>query len=112
MEKPLTTTHNLDFLQSERGEKDDDIVGFKVGTCHGLFYQTKEALCLLVVVNEEIGNGHFTDVLEWFEFSARIQGLYFDVIHVWNQRLRKHLIEKKGFVAIEADHLRKEVVDK
>jgi len=107
MQKPFTTTNNLDFLQSNG--VDADIFRFKVGTCHGLYYQTKEAVCLLAVMNNKKGNGHFTDVLEWFEFSAKRQGLYFDVVDVMNMRLRKHLMDKQGFVAIGRDHLRKKV---
>jgi len=105
--KPFTSTNNLDYLQSHA--VDENMFRFKVGTCHGLFYQTEKAVCLLAVMNNEKGNGHFTDVLEWFEYSAQRQGLYFDVIEVWNQRLRKHLMEKQGFVAIAPDHLRKKV---
>lgn len=107
MDKAFTTTNKLDFLQSSA--VDTNIFRFKVGTCHGLFYQTEEAVCLLAVINNKIGNGHFTDVLEWFEFSAKRQGLYFDVVDVMNMRLRKHLMEKKGFVCIAPNHLRKKV---
>ena len=104
------TTHNLDFLQATEGTDIGEgsiLYGFKVGTCHGLFYQDEEAVCLLAVINDTRGNGHFDDVLEWFDFSAKRQKLHFDVVEVWNERLKSHLLGKRGFVAIGQFRVRK-----
>lgn len=104
------TTHKLDYLQSAEGTDVGEarmMHGFRVGTCHGLYYQDKEAVCLLAIHNDDPGNGHFTDVLEWFAYSAKNQGLHFDVVEVWNKRLKWHLIDKRGFVAIDQFRVRK-----
>ena len=65
----METTHNLDFLQA-----DNTLTGnpyFKVGTCHGQYSVDDNGnYCIINVINEKKGNGHFNDVLEWFESSA------------------------------------------
>lgn len=97
------STHSLEFMQGPRFFNGDDQSPYlyRIGTCHGLWYSKPDAYVLLMVMNDEIGNGHFTDVMEWFENSCARDKKNFIVAEVWNKRLLKHLIEKRGFVAIE-----------
>lgn len=66
----MKTTHSLEFLAAPF-EHDDSLVRFKVGSCHGLYGCTNEAYELIAVMNDQPGNGHLTDVFEWFEASAK-----------------------------------------
>src|SRR5687768_8724527 len=91
----MKTTHNLDFLVAPWGR--DDWLRFKVGTCHGLWRCTSEAYEILSIVNNEPGNGHFEDVIEWFESSAKRDNKWVVFMEVWNTKLLRHLIEKRGF---------------
>lgn len=97
------STHNLPFEQGGSFMGEGSPLLWKIGTCHGLWYPDDEKLqyVLLAVTNDEQGNGHFTDVLEWFENSCKRDQRDFVVAEVWNKRLRKHLIEKRGFKPIE-----------
>lgn len=97
----FTSTHKLEYLQGEETEMEPGrtMAGYKVGTCHGLVCFTKTAIEILAVENEEPGNGHFDDVLEWFEYAAKEQGVQLRVIELLNQRLKWHLIDKRGFIA-------------
>lgn len=86
---------NLEFLQC-----DDTLTGnpyFKVGTCHGQYMVDKGNYLIINIINEEKGNGHFDEVLEWFESSAKRDKVKLGVVELWNKRLKKHLIEKRGF---------------
>lgn len=93
--------HNLEYLQTEDTEIEPGrtMAGWKVGTCHGLVCFTDESIEILAIVNEEPNNGHFNDVLQWFEYAAKDQGKILRVIELFNQRLKWHLINKRGFVA-------------
>ena len=95
------STHNLEFLQGPRFMGSESPYLFRIGTCHGLWYSKPDAHVLLAVVNDTKGNGHFDDVIEWFENSCKRDKLNFVIAEVWNKRLLKHLIEKRGFTAIE-----------
>lgn len=99
----MESTNKLTYEQSEPTllEEGVTMAGFRVGTCHGLVVFREDSIDLLAVINNEIGNGHFTDVLEWFEFACREQKKLFRVVELWNQRLKWHLINKKGFVAVD-----------
>ena len=122
--KPLTrtsaldTTHHLDFLSREMPRTalddicaelvacglvvDDDPDGppwteFVIGTCRGAWRCTDDAYEILAIINTAPGNGHFEDVLEWFEFSCRRDGKKFRFLQLENQGFKRHLIEKRGF---------------
>ena len=99
LKQQLCTSHSLPFLATEpyEGIAGGVFINFKVGTCHGMFTATDEAYQLVAVMNDQPGNGHFTDVLEWFENSAKRDGKALEVVEIWNDRLRQHLIQKRGF---------------
>lgn len=74
---------------------------YKIGTCHGLWKCKDKCYQILAVYNDKPGNGHFTDVLEIFENSAKRDGYSLLILELWNKNLEKHLIEKKGFKKVK-----------
>ena len=73
---------------------------FRVGTCTGLWQSTETSYDILAVENEVKGNGHFEDVLQWFENSCERDHKDFRILEVWNSRLKKHLVKKRGFKVV------------
>lgn len=101
----ITTEHNLDFQARPYSGilkffSRLPFQEFIVGTCRGVFWIEGDRLNILAVINLESGNGHFTDVLQWFEHSAKEKKLKFVFAEVMNPGLRKHLVEKRGFEMI------------
>lgn len=94
------TLHHLDFLSSEDPWM-DEFYEFKVGTCHGLWRSTSDSYDILAIVNDEPGNGHLEDVFQYFEHSCRRDGKCLKIIEIWNERFKRHLITKRGFVETE-----------
>lgn len=101
------STHNLPFLSAHWNNpfNTDGWQVFKVGTCHGQWVSTPETYDILSVINWQPGNGHFEDVLEWFEHACRRDARSLRILEVWNKDFAKHLIEKRGFVYQAGDNL-------
>lgn len=100
MEKEFETTHKLPFMSAEYHQPIDDGYNwhnFKIGTCEGLYAFKGNSFYILAIKNTHKNNGHFTDVLEWFEHSCKRDHCNFVFLEVWNKEFMKHLIEKKGF---------------
>jgi len=97
------TTHKLAF---EVGDWPfGDFHRFRIGTCHGLWRATDTSYDILAIDNQVPGNGHFNDVIEWFEQSCRRDKKSLMILEVWNQRLAKHFVEKRGFTYKSKDDL-------
>lgn len=107
------TEHELEYLQGEETEIEPGrtMAGYRVGTCHGLVCFTDDAIEILAVANEEPGNGHFNDVLQWFEYAAVDQGKILRVIELWNQPLKRHLIGKRAFIEQDSQTVYKDFRD-
>jgi hypothetical protein len=107
MSEVFQSSHILDF------EVTNWIMGpyiqFRIGTCHGLWNATGESYDILAIDNKEKGNGHLEDVFEWFENSCRRDNRDLKVLEVWNQKFKKHLIEKRGFIDIGGDNVIKKI---
>ena len=71
-------------------------LGFKVGTCHGLWRPTNDAYEILAIKNDEKGNGHFQITMQYFEESAKRDGKCVRMREVFNIRLAKNLL-KHGY---------------
>ena len=99
----MKSSHDLIYEQSEPTDFENGVksAGFKVGTCHGLVLFRQDSIDLLAVINNEPGNGHFDDVMEWFHYACKVQKKNFRVVELFNQRLKWHLINKRGFVAVD-----------
>lgn len=92
--------HNLEF-ESRAWVRDPKIQEFRIGTCHGQWFPfhwpLHSAYVILSVINEYPGNGHFEDVLQWFEQSAKRDKYALEIWEIHNWRLFDHLIRKRGF---------------
>ena len=99
MNNAIQTTHNLDFEVAP--SPNPDVTGyhprFRVGTCSGQWFSIDDCYVIMSVINEEPGNGHFNDVLEWFEYSANRDDKNLLVIECFNKALWLHLVTKRGF---------------
>lgn len=101
------TTHNLDFEVAESPYNIfGDIFGsghklFRVGTCNGQWGSTPDSYYILSVINEEKGNGHLTDVFEWFEFSCKRDNKNLLVLECINEDFYLHLLSKRGFIPLD-----------
>jgi len=88
----MVTTHNLAFEVApyERNiDPNTDWQRFRVGTCDGIWGCTEQ------------------DVFEWFETSCRRDGKSFKILEIANDRFKKHLIEKQGFINNYKDDVEK-----
>lgn len=94
------STHKLDF-EIARWPLSEEYIAFRVGTCHGLWGSSGTTYDILALKNEEPGNGHFDDVLEWFENSCRRDNKDLRVLECWNEPLKFHLLEEHGFEEID-----------
>lgn len=92
----MKTSHNLDFEVAPWKTK--EWLMFKVGTCNGLWRCNCNSYEILAISNDIPGNGHFEDVLEWFEFSCKRDKKDLVFLEIWNEKLMSHLINKRGFV--------------
>jgi hypothetical protein len=108
MKNAIVTTHNLDFESAESPYNIfGDIFGsghmiFRIGTCHGQWGSTKDSYYILSVINNIPGNGHLTDVFEWFEFSCKRDNKNLLVLKCMNKRFYTHLSSKRGFSPLDA----------
>lgn len=113
----ITTTHGLDFEVAPWDPSDTflgQLVGaspeseyllFRVGTCEGLWTVRAEVFVILSIVNDDPGNGHLEDVMEWFYFSCMSAGKHLLIEELMNEKFRDHLIEKRGFKPFLYGHL-------
>ena len=99
------STNNLQFEQRPwfRDPGQDE---FRIGTCEGLYFSTPDAYCILVVTNNEKGNGHLQDVFDWFENSCKRDGKNLMILDFFNEKFKTHCINKRGFSPVPGtDHL-------
>lgn len=103
----FSTTHKLDFLSAhwDNPFNTDGWKVFKIGTCHGQWMDAGATYDILSVINDTPGNGHFEDVLEWFEHSCKRDKRSLRILEVWNKDFGKHLIEKRGFTKEKGSNL-------
>ena len=94
------TTHNLPFLSAHWNNpfNQEGWQVFKIGTCNGQWCSTNDSYDILSVINDKPGNGHFEDVLEWFEQSCRRDRKALRILEVCNKDFAKHLVLKRGFI--------------
>lgn len=85
----------------------DDItwMRFRIGTCEGLWCATGTSYDILAITNNNPGNGHLMDVIQWFEQSCKRDKKNFRVLEVWNNGFKNHLIKKHGFTEYNHDNL-------
>lgn len=70
---------------------------FIIGTCRGQWRSTTGSFEILSVINDNPGNGHFEDVLDWFFVSCVRARYRLKIFLVHNEKFRRHLMQKRGF---------------
>lgn len=98
----FVSTHKLDFLVAPWEFMDSIPVTppfkrYRVGTCHGLWRCADDCYEILSVINDEKGNGHLQDVIEWFENSCRRDNKNLRMLHFENLPFMIHMINHFGF---------------
>lgn len=97
--------HNLKF-EAATWWRDRAIKVFRVGTCHGQWFDSATAYRILSVTNEKPGNGHLEDVFEWFENSCKRDRRSLIIMEFFNEKFKEHCIKKRGFMPVNGtDHL-------
>jgi len=100
--------HGLDFECAPYPysiDKANEWYCFRVGTCEGLWCAKDDSYDILAITNKEQGNGHFNDVLQWFEQSCKRDNKSLRILEVWNEKFKAHLIDKRGFTDVGSDNL-------
>lgn len=104
--KLFQSTHNLDFEAAPYQQFIDDgytWLRFRIGTVEGLWCATDEHYRILAIDNRELNNGHFKDVMDWFEHSCKRDKKSLVFMAILNERFRLHLIDKLGFMPYEIE---------
>lgn len=70
---------------------------FRLGACHGMFDEEEGAVRLIAIANDSPGNGDFERAMTKLETRARGMGKKFQVVEIWNERLKTHLVSKRGY---------------
>lgn len=107
-ETMFKSAHNLVFEAAPYHiQLVDDVewMKFRIGTCEGLYCSTVTSYDILAISNNNPGNGHLVDVIEWFQKSCYRDKRNFRILETWNQRFKSHLILKYGFIEYETDNL-------
>jgi len=94
------TEHNLSFECAPYElniDPNNFWMKFRIGTCDGLWCSTDKTYNILAIDNRAPGNGHFEDVLQWFEYSCKRDNKSFQIMELYNQSFKTHLINKRGF---------------
>lgn len=107
------TTHNLAFEVADWDPNKTKIgkflnlamdtsafIQFKVGTVYGLWTSTSDCYIILSIYNEEPGNGHLDDVLQWFYYSCVRDKKHLRIEELMNDDFAQHLREKRGFAIL------------
>lgn len=76
---------------------------YRVGTCHGQWGFTQDSFFILSVMNEQPGNGHFNDVLQWFENSCKRENKNLLILDCMNKDFYIHLLNKRGFTKLDKE---------
>lgn len=84
-----------------------DNVEWHYGTCHGMGTETDKLLTIIALLNDTPGNGDFAKLMDILES----RGKPVIIEEIWNRRLYKHLIRKRGY-APTAKYGRKRVIKK
>lgn len=82
-----------------------DFPNFRVGTCTGIFTFNENEYVIVGISNSKFGNGHFNDVMEWFENSCKRDNKDLVVAEIFNKKLMAHLIGKRGFEFLKNNYV-------
>lgn len=108
-EVEFKSTHNLLFETAPFYTP--DTTRFRVGTCTGIFSFDGGNYIIIGIGNDKQGNGHLQDVFDWFENSCKRDKKNLMVVEIMNKNFMKHLIDKRGFKAINNNNVVKSYKD-
>lgn len=103
---PWNRQEIIDRLCEELNILDDDPYSdvpwmlYRVGTVEGQFRVTDDSYEILSIINNAPGNGHLTDLLQWFYYACIRSQMPLRILSFYNQDFKQHLIDKKGFTEI------------
>lgn len=106
-EQEFVSLHKLDFEYRPWHQliPDQNLIDFRVGTVTGLYGYNEKSYEIICIINSSPGNGHFEDVLQYFERSCRRDNRSLKILELWNQKFKQHLIEKRGFINYEGENV-------
>jgi len=84
-----------------------NLMRFRIGSCTGLWCSEDESYDIIAIDNSKKGNGHFEDVLQWFENSCKRDKKQFRILEIINHNFMIHLIEKRGFHRLDGNNVGK-----
>ena len=70
---------------------------FKIGSVHGLFAKIDKQYRILAILNDNPGNGHFGDTMEWFVHLCKKNKCDLLFLELMNEDFEKHLMTKYHF---------------
>ena len=96
----FVSTHKLEFEVApfKYNLSNPPFMRFRIGQCSGIYRSNDGNYEILGVHNNTPGNGHFEDVLDWFYMSCKRDKQNLVILELINNRFKKHLIDKRGFV--------------
>ena len=97
------STNNLVFEVAPHFAQ--DVSYYRVGTCRGIYSFDANTYTIIAVENDNKGNGHIQDVFDWFENSCKRDKKNLMVAEIMNKNFMKHLIDKRGFKAINGNNV-------
>lgn len=71
---------------------------FRIGTIRGLWFIDRKIIFINAIINDNPHNGNFDDFLEALEEMSKDLKMDFAIINFFNYQLKRHLIEKRGFI--------------
>ena len=74
---------------------------FKIGSVHGLWREGETVIEIWAIINDEPGNGHMDDAIEWFVEIARLSSVILRVVEISSVTFRNQLIDKWGFATTD-----------
>jgi hypothetical protein len=71
-------------------------MNYVYGTIHGVLTFTDTSVDILIIINDEKGNGHFASFIQYIEHEAKNNNLSIRFIDFLEDRFQQHL-EKRGY---------------
>lgn len=98
----FTSKNKLDF-ETTTTPRIGSFLDFRVGTITGLWISISHCYVILSLINSSPGNGHFDDVLEWFENSCKRDDKNLLILKCMNVAFYRHLLLKRGFMHLDKE---------
>lgn len=76
----------------------EDNYTFRKGTMHGLIGCDDHTLLIIAIMNDTPGNGQFATAMEGLEAVSKRRLLFVEMGAIFNARLYRHLMEKRGYL--------------